>query len=135
MNILLQIRNIFNTSVMILKFILSGLLIAISVGSGIWLSKMGRPLKTAIFTLHKLVSVTAITLTGTVIYQLQKTTEEDKTEILFMAATGLFFVFAFVTGALLSFERPVNKIILFIHRLSPLFIVVSSVMTVYFLMD
>jgi hypothetical protein len=120
MDLLLQIRNVFNTSIMILKFILSGILIALSVISGVWLSKMGRPLKSAIFTLHKLVSVITIILMVTIIYQLQKAIEKDNTEILFMAATGLFFVFALVSGALLSFERPVNKIILFIHKLSPL---------------
>jgi len=114
-----------------LRIISCGILLLISIISGIWLSKLGRPLNTAVFTIHKLISILVIILMVVVIYNYQKTITIEKTEWIFIIITGFIFLITVLTGALLSFDKPVNNIILTLHRISSILVIVSSILTIY----
>jgi hypothetical protein len=114
-----------------LRILVTSLLYLFIIASGIWLSHSGRPLNVAIFTIHKLISLLAVILISVAIYHIQKNVQIRNSEIIILVATGICFLLAFISGALLSFEKPVNDIVLTIHKITPLLIVIFTVMTIY----
>ena len=54
-------------------------------------------------------------------------------EIILIIVTTLVFLIAFVTGGLLSFDKPVNNTILAVHKVAPFFIVASGTLIIYIL--
>ena len=118
-----------------LGIIITGILILITIITGIWLSKLGRPLNTVIFAVHKIVPIFTIIYMAIIVFRLQKNIEAGNKELILIIITGLIFLFAFVSGALLSFEKPVNFILLVIHKIMSFLIVISSVLTFYILLN
>ncbi len=116
-----------------IRIIGTGILILFTIISGIWLSRLGRPLNVAIFAIHKIIALLTIILTVITIYYLQKNVKLKNIELILMVVTGLIFLFAFVSGAILSFEKPVNLIILTIHKVTSFLIVISTTLTIYIL--
>ena len=116
-----------------IRIIATGILILFTIISGIWLSKLGRPLNVVIFAIHKIIALLTTILTVIIIYQLQKNIKLSNVELILIAVTGLIFLIALISGALLSFEKPVNLILLTIHKLTPFLIVVSTALTIYIL--
>ena len=82
-----------------------GLLLLITLISGIWLSKTGRPLNTMTFSIHKLTALIAVILTGLVVYSLFKNIEITRIVITMAIVTGLFFLTALISGGFLVFEK------------------------------
>jgi len=115
------------------KIIITGILILIIIVSGIWLSRLGKPYNVALFTIHKIISILAIISTVITIYHLQKPIEISNIEWVLMILTGLLFLMAFVTGALMSFEKPVHAIISITHKITPFLIVISTALIIYLL--
>ena len=114
-----------------LKIIVTGILVICAIISGIWLSKLGRPLNLVIFNFHKIISLLALISTAITIYHLQKNAELRNLEIILIIVTALVFLIAFVTGALLSFDKPVNNTILAVHKVTPFLIVASGTLIIY----
>ncbi len=117
-----------------LRIIISGALFILSIVSGIWLSNMGRPLNTAIFTIHKLIALAFAVFTGFLTYNLLKTVQTEFIIVILVIFTGLFVLSLFVSGGFLSIEKPVNKIILNIHRIMPVLSAVIVAVTFYLLL-
>jgi uncharacterized protein YneF (UPF0154 family) len=79
--------------------LLPGLLFLLTLATGVWLSRSGRPLNTLIL----------------------------------IVAAGLCVLTLFISGAFLSREKPVNKPLLTLHWIMPLFTVLSAAGAVYLL--
>ena len=109
------------------NLIILGLLLVLSVFSGIWLSRIGRPLNTPLFTLHKLIALAAAILAGVVIYGLQKIIGINA----MMVALGLSVIMLFVTGAFLSFEKPLPGSVLTIHRIATIVALLCVMITLF----
>ena len=84
------------------QIILTGVLFLLIIGSGIWLSRLGKPYKTGIFTLHKLVAFTASVFSIVLIFNLFMTVKPNNLIFLFFLAAGISVAALFATGALLS---------------------------------
>ena len=116
-----------------LRIVATGLLFLFTLVSGIWLSNSGKPLNTAIFTVHKLIALATVIFTAIVIRNLLKNIPVQVVIVSLIVLTGLFALALFVTGALLSLGKPVNAVILTIHAVTPFLLVISTAVTIYLL--
>ncbi len=115
------------------RIIINVILVLVTIISGIWLSRLGRPLNTPLFTVHKIIALLTIILTVIIVYQLQKNIELSNIELTLIIVSAIFFLLAFVSGALLSFDKFAVGIIRMIHKVTPLLLVISTGLTVYLL--
>jgi len=116
-----------------LRIVAAGLLFLFTLVSGVWLSNSGKPLNTAIFTVHKLIALATVIFTAIVIRDLLKNTPVQVVIVSLIVLAGLFALALFVTGALLSLGKPVNAVILTIHAVTPFLLVISTAVTIYLL--
>ncbi|MCA9874206.1 MAG: hypothetical protein KC441_11145 [Anaerolineales bacterium] len=120
------LTNTFNSS----KLIYCGLGLALTLLSGFILSKLGRPLNSAIFTVHKLIAVGTVILIGVSIREWVKAVDVSAFFPVIVGVTGLLFLALVVSGALLSFDKLAVPPILTIHQIVPLLAVAFTMITV-----
>ncbi len=113
------------------RFVVAGLLILFTILSGYWVSHSGKPLNVVIFTIHKLIALAAVIVIGVTLYQLRTGTEMRLPLVSAMVLTGLFFLLLFVSGALLSLDKPVQGVVLIYHRVGPYLATLSTAATLY----
>ena len=106
------------------KFILPGAIFLLTLASGLWLSRVGKPYNTAIFTIHKLIALAVVITVSMQIYQLFKGAETPagaiQAQIIALGIlAGLCALALFVTGALMSIGKPSLAILLTIHQVAP----------------
>jgi hypothetical protein len=116
------------------QLIASGVLILLSILSGVWLHKKGRPLNTAIFTIHKLVALATIVLVIISAVHLYNNAEiKPLSNTVVIAFCGITYLALVVSGALLSFEKLSTTAIQGIHKVAPLLAMISSAGVVFLL--
>lgn len=113
------------------KIIIIGLLFLFTIVSGIWLSNSGKPLNTIIFTIHKLIALAAVIFTAIVIHNLLNIVGVENVILILIMVTDLFVLTLFLSGALLSLGKPVNDILLTIHKVIPILTVISIAVIMY----
>ncbi|MDX1416813.1 MAG: hypothetical protein R3293_21605 [Candidatus Promineifilaceae bacterium] len=123
------LTNVFPSS----KILYYGLGFVLTVISGVALSRTGRPLNSAIFTIHKLAAVGTIILIAIAVFNLGRSVGIQRSALLIILVTGLFFISLVVSGALLSFDKLALLPVLRIHQIAPLLALVFSLITVYLL--
>ena len=116
------------------RVILTGILYILTLASGKWLSHLGRPYHTMVFTLHKLISVGAVVFTVITVIHLLRQVDRRTAAVLLMVVTALFIVVLLVSGALLSIDKPVHSIFLTLHRILPIVTVGTTALTFYLLL-
>jgi hypothetical protein len=84
--------------------------------SGIWLSHLGKPYSTGVFTIHKLVGLAGLV------------------EIAAIVVTVLFFIGTVVAGGLLSVDLEVPAFVQNLHQVIPVLTVLSTAGTLYLLL-
>jgi hypothetical protein len=114
-------------------FLIPGLIFLLTLASGFWLSRAGKPLKTGIVTVHKLIALAAVILTVIRTYGALTTMDVQAILIALLAVIGLCAVTLFVTGALMSANKPGYGGLLTVHRVAPLVVVGAGVVAVYLL--
>ena len=117
------------------KIISSGLLFFFTIVTGIWLSNSGKPLNSLILNIHKLIALGSVIFIVIVIHNLLKNAGSSQVILTLIIVTGLFVLALFVSGALLSFGKPVNNIILTIHAVTPIPAVITTAMIIYLLLS
>jgi len=124
------------------KNLICGLLFLLTLISGLWLSRSGKPFNGMIFTMHKLIALGTVIVIGMNLYHLYRAVEARTLVVLsVIVASGLLFLALFVSGALLSLidgallslERPAPEAILKVHQIAPLLALASSTVTLYLL--
>lgn len=98
--------------------VFSSLAFLLTLLSGVWLSRSGKPLKAGIFNLHKLIALAAVVLAATQVYGVLKSTTTDPAIIALLIVAALCIVALFATGALMSIDKPGYSRLLFVHRLA-----------------
>jgi len=116
-----------------LKIIITTLLFVLSISFGIWLSRLGRPLNSVVFTFHKIISVSLIVFIVLTIYGLRGKTELRIQESTSVIITGLFVLVTFVSGALLSFEKLHSRTLRISHKVCSFVSAVSTFVSIYLL--
>ncbi len=124
------------------KTAICGLLLILTLISGVWLSHSGKPFNGMIFTIHKLIALATVIIIGVNVYHLYQAMDANTLVALsVIAVSGLLFLALFISGALLSLipagllslEKPAAEAILKIHQVAPLLALVSSMGTIYLL--
>lgn len=110
-----------------------GLLYLLTISTGIWLSNSGRPLGTLFITVHKLVALATVVLTSMLFWSLLKHVQVNALVKGLMITSTVFVVALFVTGALLSTDKPANNLLLMIHRIAPVLLALSTGVGMYLL--
>lgn len=113
------------------KIIAAGLLLLLSIIFGIWLSNLGRPLNTFIFSIHKLLALATVIFAGIVVYNLHNNLEINAISIILIVLMAIFFLALFVTGIFLSFEKPLPGSILIIHKIVSALTLLVAIISVY----
>jgi hypothetical protein len=117
-----------------MKFLTAGILIILTIVSGFWLSKAGKPYNTAIFTIHKLIALGAGIFMVLAIRQMYKPGEVSAAWITAIVVCAVFYIVLFATGAVLSPDKPANVIVLWAHRIAP-YIMAGAAAGVWHLMQ
>ena len=113
------------------KFNTPSVIFLLTLAFGVWLSKIGKPLNTVIFTAHKLIALAGVIFTGIAIYSLIKNLEIHFFIIALIIAVGVCILALFASGTVLSMDMPTQNIPLIIHRIAPLLAVVCMAITIY----
>ena len=109
------------------------MLFLLTLASGVWLSRSGKPLNAFILTIHKLIALASVILTGLAIYNLLRAAHGTGLGVALVVVTAVCALDLFVSGALLSLGRPVSKIFLTIHQITPMLAVLSAAGAIYLL--
>lgn len=114
------------------KTIMAGALLLITLISGLFTSRAGRPLNNALFTIHKLAALSSTILVLVRIIQFYNLDEtKGWIKLGAIVITGLLFLALFVTGALLSFERQWPALVLKLHQVAPPLSILATIFTFY----
>ena len=117
------------------KITYAGIGFLLTLISGNALSKMGRPLNSAIFGLHKIIAVGTIVLIGLNIRNLYQVVGLQALQPAILVVTGVLFLALVVSGSLLSFDKLVMPITLRIHQIVPLLALAFSALSIYSLVN
>ena len=113
------------------KFIFTGLFFVFILLSGFWLSRTGKPINTAILTIHKLISLGAGIFLGITIYRIHQVTPLSPFEMAAVAVTLIFFVAMIATGGVLSTAKSMPGVVHKIHQLMPYLVIISAFASMY----
>ncbi len=116
------------------KIMYCGLGLVLTLVSGFVLSQLGRPLNSAIFTIHKLIAVGTVILIALSIRNFYTAGNVQPLHFVFIGGTGLLLLMLIVSGALLSFDKLATQPIIMIHQIVPLLVLTFSAITAYLLM-
>jgi hypothetical protein len=116
-----------------LKFLTPGIVFVLTVATGVWLSRSGKPLNMAIFTIHKLIALAVVVVTAMQMYTVLKGSNPQALLVGLIILAGICVVALFVTGALLSQAKPVSDILLTIHKVAPILAVIAMAAAFYLL--
>jgi hypothetical protein len=107
-------------------------LLSLSMPSGLWLSRKGKPYNSSIFTIHKLIALAAIIFIGMSIYDFQSAIWLwTSTLIGVFIFSGLMFLTLVATGALLSLDISLHRITLRIHQAALGLLYLSTAYIIY----
>jgi len=117
------------------NLIAAGILFLLTLISGVIVSHSGRPLSVGLVTVHKLIAVVGIVLTGMAVNQLYKTADGKLLiELSVIVISGILFLALIATGALLTREEmQLPDLVLKIHQVAPLLALTASTAGIYLL--
>jgi hypothetical protein len=99
--------------------------------SGIWLSRMGRPLNVVISTIHKLISLAAGVFLIVTIYRRNQAFPLNATAWITITVTGLCFLSIVASGGFLSSDKPMPTAVLRVHQVMPVLAALATAATLY----
>jgi hypothetical protein len=117
----------------VLRFVTPGLLFLLTLGFGFWLSHLGKPYNSLLFNIHKLIALAAVVVAAIQAFNALKSVEAQPILIALLIAIGLCAAALFVTGALMSTNKPAYDALLTIHRVAPPLAVVAALGALYLL--
>jgi hypothetical protein len=109
----------------------AGLFFLLIFLSGFWLRRSGKPYNTIIFSIHKIIGLTAGVYLIMTVYQIHQPASLNPVEITAIIVSVLFFSGTVAAGGLLSIDKPMPAAISMMHKLSPYLTVLSTMVTLY----
>ncbi len=116
------------------KLIVTGILFLLTIISGVWLSKTGKPYKMGIVTVHKLISIATLVVAALAVFQIQKGIALNAMSVVLICVSAIFFIALIVSGGILT--RPDTESlqpVLFLHKALPMITLLVSAFTFYYL--
>ena len=115
------------------KVLTPGVLFILTLAFGVWLSRSGKPYHTLIFNIHKLIALAAVIVAAIRAFNALKIVEAQPILIALLILLGLCAVALFVTGALMSANKPAHDRLLTTHQIALLLAVIAAIGTLYLL--
>jgi hypothetical protein len=115
------------------KFVTPGILFALTLAFGFWLSRLGRPYNGILFNIHKLIALGAVVLVVVETFGLMKEISPQSLVVALFIVAGLCAVTLFASGALMSLEKSDYSITLAVHRVAPILTVIVMGVIFYLL--
>jgi hypothetical protein len=106
-----------------------GLLFLFIFLTGYFLSRSGKPFNFLVLTIHKIISLATLVYLSSLFYQVPL----NSLKIGVIAATGIFFVGAIITGGLLSTNKAMPIIVHRLHQITPWLTVLSTAAMLFLL--
>lgn len=116
------------------KIVVVGLAFLLIFVSGIWMSRVGKPYNTGLFTIHKLVGLALGVFLGVTIYRTHQAAPLGLLTIAAIVVTILFFIGTVVAGGLLSIDKPMPAVVLRLHQVGPVLSVLLTAGILYLLL-
>ncbi len=116
------------------KIITVAVLFIIAVGSGIVLTKLGKPYQTGIFTVHKLVALGMVVLSIILIKKLLQSADAGTVLVLLIILAAVSILALFVTGAFMSLDKGLYGLLKTLHAIAPIASIASLGVVVYMLL-
>jgi hypothetical protein len=102
--------------------------------SGVALSRKGKPYHKTLFAVHKIATLLTIFFVARLIILVTQTAETVQPIVTLLWVSGALFVVSFVSGALLSFEKPMPAALTKLHRFSALLVTLLAAVIVFLAM-
>ena len=118
---------------MITRFVAPVIVFLLTLASGLWLSRAGKPLNPILFNINKLIALAAVVLAVIQTRSVLKTVEAKVVLIALLGLIVLAVVALFVTGALMSMNKPAYGTLLTIHNIAPFVAAIAMALAVYLL--
>jgi hypothetical protein len=115
------------------KFVTPGALFLLTLVFGFRLSRLGKPYNCPLFNIHKLIALAAVIVTALQTLSALKIVEAQPILIALLILIGLCAAALFVTGALMSANKPAHDRLLTIHKIAPPVAVFAALGTLYLL--
>ena len=110
---------------MTVQLIISGISFFFILISGIWLSNLGKPYGTILFTIHKLIALAFFVYVFILSKKLLKTIEPNLVLWIFIVAAALSVVLILTTGGILSNQEEVKKSLVIVHKILSVVLLLS----------
>ncbi len=110
---------------MTVQLIISGITFIFILISGIWLSKLGKPYGTVLFTIHKLIAIFFIVYIFILSKKIFKTTELNLVMWICMVVAALSVVIIITIGGILSNQEEVKTSLAVVHKISSALLLLS----------
>ncbi len=101
------------------RYIPPAVVFLLTLVSGVWLSRAGKPYHTAIFNLHKLIALGCVVLAAVQVAGSLRNVEVQAILILLVVLTGICILAQFATGALMSIGRLRYSLLRAVHAAAP----------------
>lgn len=102
------------------KLIAAAIFVALTVGSGIWLSALSKPYNPALFNVHKIIALAGVIFTVLTFVALLKQADATFVLILMLIICALCIIVLFASGILLSAGKFSYPLLKTIHAISPI---------------
>lgn len=119
----------------LIKFTLPGILFALTLLFGFWLSRAGKPYNGILFNIHKLIALGAVILAGIQFSKTLKTADSQALMSVLLVVVALCVVALFASGALMSASKLDNTLMLTIHRIAPVVLAIFIGLVIYLLKE
>jgi hypothetical protein len=111
-----------------------GLAFLFILGTGIWLSRVGRPHSSALVNVHKLIGLAAAVFILWTLIQSHRAAPLAAGEWIAGVVTGVLFLATGVTGGLVSLEKTMPAVVVRVHQIAPYLTALSTGVTLYLLL-
>ena len=106
-----------------------GVLFVSKIATGIALWRLGRPVHTAMLTVHKLIALGLLALLFIYFRPLLGTAGGEGWAAIITG--GLFYLVAIVTGGLASLAKPAGRLVVAGHRVAPVLVIIALLFVLY----
>lgn len=117
-----------------LRILVTAVLYVVVFGSGVFLTRSGRPYSTLVLTPHKLLSLAALAYLVVTMVQVNRVAALSAAQVWAGVVTGLFLLGTIATGGILSTDRPAPRAVLILHRVTPFLTVLATALTLCLLL-
>jgi hypothetical protein len=115
------------------RFVIPGIAFILTLASGFWLSRSGRPYNGLLFNSHKLIALAAVVVAVVQPVGILKSTDLPALSIALLALAALCAAGLFVSGALMSAGKLDHALLHTIHRVALAALVIALPSAVFLL--